>query len=290
MSLTSDAMSAAPQPQSTWLPGAGIRVHGLDWGDRAAPGLVLLLHGVAGNAHIWDAVAARLRMHLGGTTHVIALDGRDGGLTDHPPMGYEPEDFGADLAMVHDALGARPLTLVGHSRGGWLAAWFAERHPDRVQRLVLVDPARLTFETDQAADAFFQRVREALGPWESVDAALEWGRAHDREGDWNEHRRRGFLANYRQYPDGSLVAHLPTHAVAQLRRPAGEDPVGPLLAQVKCPTLLLVGARQSAERVSDKLRYAEAIPDCRVVKLPASHFIHTDLPDETAAEVARFMS
>jgi pimeloyl-ACP methyl ester carboxylesterase len=276
------------EPQSIWLPGSGIRVHGLDWGDQAAPALVLLLHGVAGNARIWDAVATRLRIHLGHAHQVVALDGRDGGLTEHPPSGYGPEDFGADLKSVHDALGGRPLTLVGHSRGAWLAAWFAERHPERIRRLVLVDPARLTFQTEQASEAFFDRVREALGPWQNEEAALAWGRAHDPEGDWNEPRRRGFLANYHRLPDGSLVGHLPIDAVTHLRRPAMEDPVGPLLHQVACPTLLLVGTRQAQQRIADKLTYAEGIPDCRVVSLPASHFIHTDLPDQAAEEIARF--
>jgi pimeloyl-ACP methyl ester carboxylesterase len=289
-SAESGSESGAVVPRSVWLPGAGIRVHALDWGHVTAPRLILLLHGVAGNAHIWDAVAKRLRVRLGDAARVVALDGRDGGLTDHPESGYSPTDFGGDLLAVHDALGARPLTLVGHSRGGWLAAWFAERHPERVERLVLVDPARLRFDSDEASERFFRRVLAGLGPFPSEDAALEWARAEDPEGDWNDYRRRGFLANFRRLDDGSLVGHLPAHAVAQLRRGAGEDPVGPFLDRISCPTLLMLGTRQNAERVGDKMAYADAIRDCHVLRLPASHFIHTDLPDETAAAIARGMA
>ena len=277
-------------PRSILLPGHGIRVHGLDWGPEQAPRLVLLLHGVAGNAHIWDAVAARLRRLLGDTARIVALDGRDGGLTDHPATGYELEDFGSDLASVHDALGAKPLTLVGHSRGGWLAAWFTEHYRDRVERLVLVDPARLSFESEEASGRFFDRIRNGLGPFGSEEEALAWGRQWDPDGDWNDHRKRGFLANYRRQEDGSLVGHLPRHAIDQLRRAAGEDPVGPRLNEIECPTLLLVGARQSADRQVEKLRYADGIPDCLIVRLPGSHFLHTDLPDQTAKEIANFIS
>ncbi|MEX2548016.1 MAG: alpha/beta hydrolase [Chloroflexota bacterium] len=285
-----EEFTPAEMPTSIGLPGAGIRMHALDWGPETAPRLILLLHGVAGNAHIWDAVAKRLSARLGDAARVVALDGRDGGLTDHPAAGYSPTDFGADLLAVHDALGRRPLTLVGHSRGGWLAAWFAERHPDRMGRLVLVDPARLHFVSDELSDRFFRRVLEGLGPFPSDDAALEWARGEDPGGDWNEHRRRGFLANFRKLDDGSLVGHLPAHAVAQLRRGAGEDPVGPFLDRVRCPTLLMVGTRQQPDRIEDKLAYADGIRDCQVMRLPASHFIHTDLPDETAEAIAAILA
>jgi pimeloyl-ACP methyl ester carboxylesterase len=276
-------------PLSSWLPGAGIRVHALDWGPEGAPRLVLLLHGVAGNARIWDAAAARLRERLAGAARVVALDGRDGGLTDHPTTGYEPEDFGRDIANAHDALGGKPLTLVGHSRGGWLAAWFAERDPERVERLVLVDPARLSFGSEEASRRFFERTREGLGPFPSEQAALEWGRQWDPDGDWNEYRVAGFLANYRRQEDGSFVGHLPSRAVDLLRRPAGEDPVGPRLGDITCPTLLLVGTRQPADRQQEKLRYADGIADCRIVRLPGSHFLHTDLPDQAAKAIADFV-
>jgi pimeloyl-ACP methyl ester carboxylesterase len=85
------------------------------------------------------------------------------------------------------------------------------------------------------------------------------------------------------------VGHLPPHAIDQLRRPAGDDPVGPRLKSIQCPTLLLVGTRQSADRQQEKHRYADGIPDCRVVELPGSHFLHTDLPDQTAREIADFV-
>jgi pimeloyl-ACP methyl ester carboxylesterase len=272
------------------LPGDGIRMHALDWGFRDAPRLALLLHGVAGNAHIWDAAARRLRERLGDAAHVVALDSRDGGLTDHPATGYEPEDFGNDLASAHDALGRKPLTLVGHSRGGWIAAWFAERYKDRVERLILVDPARLSFQRQEASDGFFDRIRLGLGRFATEQAAIDWGRQWDPDGDWNKHRIAGFLANYRRQEDGSLVGHVPPATVEQLRRRSGEDPVGPRLREISCPTLLLVGTRQSADRQRDKLLYAESIPNCRVVKLAAGHFLHTDLPDEVAREIANFVT
>ena len=48
--------------------------------------------------------------------------------------------FVADLDRVRESLGLARVTLLGHSWGGGLAALYAIAHPDRVERLLLVDP------------------------------------------------------------------------------------------------------------------------------------------------------
>lgn len=285
-------MTASPSPQSLWLPGDGIRVHALEWGDSTERGtpLVLMLHGVAGNAWIWEPVASRLRASIGGGHRIVAWDGRDGGLTDHPEIGYEVERFGADLVAVHDGLGGGPLTLVGHSRGAWLAAWFAERHPKRVERIVLVDPARLTFGSKVDAERFYAWVRDGLGPFPSREAALDWARQRDPETDWNAARMRAFLAGLVERQDGSLIGRLPPSAVDQLRAARDrDDVVGPLLASIACPVLLMIATRQSEARRRDKLAYADQLAHARVEPVDGSHFLHTDAPTRVADLIASFI-
>lgn len=287
---------ASPQPSPTaprslWLPGDGVRVHALDWGPvTGAAGLVLMLHGVAGNAWVWEPVASRLRDAIGDRCRIVAVDGRDGGLTDHPTTGYEVERFGADLVAVHDALGGGPLTLVGHSRGGWLAAWFAERHPDRMEHLVLVDPARLIFGSEADAERFYTWVLEGLGPFASRRAAVGWARKHDPDADWNAARTHAFMAGLSERKDGSLVGLLPPSAVDQLRAARQrEDVVGPQLASIACPVMLMVASRQPDARRRDKLAYAERLLDVRVTQVDGTHFLHTDAPDRVADLIASFV-
>jgi pimeloyl-ACP methyl ester carboxylesterase len=278
------------EPVDRWFNGDGIRVHGLDWGGPADGRLVLFLHGVGGNAWIWDPVATRLRAAVPGH-RLIALDGRDGGDTDHPPIGYERERFVADVAAVHDALGGQPMTLVGHSRGGWLAASVAAVHPARVERLVLVDPARLVFAAAADADSFYASVRAGLGPFDSEAAAVAWARASEPDAAWTEARIRSLLFGLRRLPDGRLAGKLPLEALPQLQAARAVGAAGvEELARISAPTLLIVADRQSPARRADKLAYAERIANVRVVHLDGTHHVHTDRPAEVSATIAGFVS
>jgi len=272
-----------------WLPGDGIQVHALDWGGPEDGPLVLFLHGIGGNAWIWDDVAPRLRVALQ-DHHLVAIDQRDGGETDHPPTGYGLERFVADLVAVHDALGGRPMTLVGHSRGGWLAAAFADAHPDRLECLVLVDPARLVFASASDAATFYGWVQDGLGPFDDEASAVAAARANDPEAAWTPVRIRSFLAGLMGGPDGRLVGRLPIAVLPELQAArASGVAVTEGLARLALPVLLLIATRQSAARIADKLAYAERIPGARVVRLPGTHFLHTDCPVEVAAEIASFV-
>jgi pimeloyl-ACP methyl ester carboxylesterase len=276
-------------PSERWFDGRGIRVHGLDWGGEDSGALILFLHGIGGNAWIWDDVAPRLATALP-SHRLVAIDGRDGGDTDHPADGYERADFIADIVAVHDRLGGRPMVVVGHSRGGWLAAAFAGQHPDRVAGLVLVDPARLAFASPGDSAAFYDRVRGALGPFESEAAALASAAREDPEGIWTEVRTRSFLFGYRRTADGRLIGKLPASAVDRLRAARTDAAaVATALASVTAPTLLLVAERQSPARVADKLAYAERLPDVRTVRIDGSHFLHTDAPEAVAAAIVDFL-
>jgi pimeloyl-ACP methyl ester carboxylesterase len=287
MSLTSDA---APPPGAIdrWLPRAGLRIHALDWGGPEAAPPIVMLHGVAGNAWIWDAVAPLLRNRLAGH-HVVAIDQRDGGDSEHPQSAYARDDFAADVEAVQDALGGKPMVLVGHSRGAWLASWYAATRPARISHLVLVDPARLMFDSTDAAASFYDWVRGGLGPFDSEADALAWARAHDAQAQWTDVRTRSFLFGFRR-EHGQLVGKLPLAVVDELQRAReGGEIVTHQLASIVAPTLLLVAERQSESRRNDKLAYAQRIPNVETIMLDGSHFLHTDVPESVAAQIVRFV-
>ncbi|MEU7560381.1 alpha/beta fold hydrolase [Streptomyces eurythermus] len=103
---------------------------------------LVLLHGGAATAAVWFANAAELSR----TRRVYAVDriGEPGGSVrgDRPPKTVaELLDW---LGGVLDGLGLadRAVDLCGHSYGGWIALGYALAAPERVRRLVLLDPTQ----------------------------------------------------------------------------------------------------------------------------------------------------
>ena len=283
-------MPTVPTARDVYFSRDGVRLHGLNWGGRQDGVSVIMLHGVGGNAWTWDALASRLRSSLGDGYHLVGLDQRGSGDSDKPASGYAPEEFARDVLAVQDALGGQPMVLVGHSRGGWLAAFIAGHWPERVRRLVLVDPARLSFESRQDADDFYGPVKALLGPFPSREAALAAARARDPNAQWTAARERTFLFGLQEQPDGSLTGKTPPWVIDQLRSVReAEDRVGPQLARAQMPTLLLVASTSPPRRLNQKLAYKERLPHAQLHLLDGTHNLQNDLPDQVAALITEFL-
>jgi pimeloyl-ACP methyl ester carboxylesterase len=256
----------------------GVRLHLLDWGGPPGAPLCVMLHGVGGNAWSFGALASVLDVSF----RLIGVDQRGGGDSDKPAVGYSAEDFALDVLAIHAELGSGlPMVLVGHSRGGWQAAYIAARWPALVSHLVLIDPARLIFDSDSDVSAFYGPVRDALGPFASRAAALSFAQARDPQAVWNADRERTFLFGYAQQNDGSLVGKMPPAVLDELRAARSLD-IRSMLANITVPTLLLVATSSNARRQAQKLAYAEHIPHARVEYIAGSHHIHIEQPTRVA--------
>ncbi len=123
------------QLESVFLTVNGLRLHHLDWGNKDAPPFVFV-HGLGGNAHAFDGVARRFSDRY----HVISIDVRGRGDSDWSKDGaYQMSDYANDLAGIVDALGYKKFTLSGTSMGGRIAMHYAAMHPDRIERMIIVD-------------------------------------------------------------------------------------------------------------------------------------------------------
>lgn len=96
---------------------------------------VLALHGVTGHGERWRILADALPGH-----RLIGVDLRGHGRSPWtPPWGFEQHV--ADLVAVLDAEGLDRVPVIGHSFGGAIAVHLTRIAPERVERLVLLDPA-----------------------------------------------------------------------------------------------------------------------------------------------------
>jgi pyruvate dehydrogenase E2 component (dihydrolipoamide acetyltransferase) len=121
----------------------GVATHYLIAGPAGAP-KVVFVHGLGGSYETWSlnlpAFAEGFR--------ICALDLAGAGSSDKPAMDYSIPAMAEFLGRFLDSLGGdwQRVSIVGHSLGGAIALAFASRHPERVERLVLVDSAGLGTE------------------------------------------------------------------------------------------------------------------------------------------------
>ena len=114
----------------------GVRLAYRTWGLPARTPPVVLLHALGEGSTDW----ARVAEALAPAWPVYAPDLRGHGASDWPGA-YTIEQLTTDLEAFLDALGLDRVTLVGHSMGGPPAYLYSARHPERIARLVLEEPA-----------------------------------------------------------------------------------------------------------------------------------------------------
>jgi pimeloyl-ACP methyl ester carboxylesterase len=100
---------------------------------------VVLLSGATVPFYIWDSTSAAL---VANGYRVLRYNYYGRGYSDRPALRYDLATYDRQLTQLLDTLGIRgPVDVAGLSMGGAIAASFADRHPDRVRTLTLVDPA-----------------------------------------------------------------------------------------------------------------------------------------------------
>jgi pimeloyl-ACP methyl ester carboxylesterase len=132
----SDSMQApVPAALSRWVDLGG-PVHYLDYGGPADGPVIVCVHGLAGSAVNWSALAPL----LSGRYRVLALDLPGHGLTRTAGRGMSMPALRALLHRFIETVPGRPVLLMGNSMGGLLSLLEASAAPDAVTALVLVDP------------------------------------------------------------------------------------------------------------------------------------------------------
>jgi pimeloyl-ACP methyl ester carboxylesterase len=113
--------------------------------ERGQGESVLLVHGFNLDSATWVKNVDPLAEHF----HVFAPDLWGEGFSTRQPLDYGYPLYKEQILIFMDALGIESASLVGHSMGGGISTVFTLEHPERVEKLVLVDstgiPASLPF-------------------------------------------------------------------------------------------------------------------------------------------------
>lgn len=201
--------------------------------------------------------------------------------------------FVADLERVRESLGIARLTLLGHSWGAGLAALYAVAHPDRVDRLLLVDPmppraepyltefsqtlqSRFT-ETDRAAMAEASARRQKAADNEAPDACRAYYAVFIKaylHSPTAAARMRGDLCDA---PAAALrnFSKINTSVMGSL----GAFDLRPQLAAINVPALVIHGASDPIPMASAR-EWAASLANGRLLVIEQSgHFPFVERPE-----------
>src|SRR5215208_6459845 len=117
---------------SRYIDTGELRMHAVIGG--AGPPL-LLVHGWPQNWYAWRLLMPALARDF----TVIAVDQRGMGLSDKPQDGYDSRTLSNDMVALMDALGHKRFAVVGTDTGFAIGYALAADHPDRVDRVVLME-------------------------------------------------------------------------------------------------------------------------------------------------------
>ncbi|HSM79028.1 MAG TPA: alpha/beta fold hydrolase, partial [Bryobacteraceae bacterium] len=107
---------------------------------------VVMLHGFLGNLAVWHlSMVPQLRREFRVTTY----DLRGHGYSEVTPTGYSAGEMAQDLLCLLDQLGIQKAVLVGHSFGADIALYFALKHPERVSKLIAMEPGLAALVSDR---------------------------------------------------------------------------------------------------------------------------------------------
>jgi pimeloyl-ACP methyl ester carboxylesterase len=266
-------------------PGVDLQVlcRGVD--QPGAP--ILLVHGLASNAHLWDGVATR----LAAAGHpVAAVDQRGHGQSAKPDAGYDFATLTDDLLTVVAALawdgGDRRPWLAGQSWGANVILEVAARHPDAAAGLVLVDGGTMELR-DRFADWATCEAALTPPPLAGTSAASFERLIRSHHPDWPETGIAGTLANVEVQPDGTIrprlsrpnhmtiLRHMWDHHVYE-RYPLVKVPVGLVPAEDAANQRWMASKRDGVAR-------AGAALELSVTRwVSGDHDLHAQHPDLVA--------
>lgn len=271
-------------------------------GDPAAPAIVLL-HGFPESHRTWRHQIPELAK----THFVIAPDQRGFARSSKPDgaENYTPDKTVGDLLALADHFGKDRFVLVGHDWGGAIAWMAALQHPDRVERLVIVNaPHPFVFQKslfdDMAQRAASQYIRLFRNP--GLEAQLEaMGLGTFFDTTFARHADPALLAPERDaYLDewgqpGAMTAMLNWYRASAIVVPGmDETPDRPAFLDgpfppLRMPVLVIWGMGDTALLPVQLDGLEPFVPDLKVVKIDAGHFVPWEKPEAVTAAIREWI-
>jgi pimeloyl-ACP methyl ester carboxylesterase len=262
---------AAEVGKPGFVDSGGVKIHYVTAGEGP---LLVMLHGFPDYHYTWRDQIPALSKHF----QVVALDLRGYNLSDKPEGvdEYKMDKLVGDVAAVLAHFKQDKMVLVGHDWGGAIAWTFAMAHPEKVDRLVILNlPHPNGLMRELAANPDQQKNSEYARNFQKPEAAklikpemlALWVKEPDARKKYVEALGRS-----------SMEAML-NYYKANYPRPPYK--AGAKLPPVKCSVLMIHGLDDKAllpAALNDTWKWVEK--DLTIITVPAAgHFVHRDKPE-----------
>jgi len=248
---------------------------------------VLMIHGLgATKISFLPTVAA-----LADQFEVIAVDLPGFGDSDKPLCArYDPPFFCGAVVELMDALGIERASIVGNSLGGRVAIELGLRHPDRVDRLVLLSPS-LAWRQKRGWIPLVRLLRPELGllqlvPNDAVGAAMRLMIPGARSG-WAQAGVDEFLRMHSTR--GGRLAFYSAVRNIYLEEPDGTNGFWTRLAGLDAPSLFIWGKNDRLVPVAFAQHVRHALPSAENIVIECGHVPQIEQPKTVEQEISRFL-
>ena len=260
------------------LAGAPIFYRSAEAATQSTP---LFLHGSPTSSDDWLELLER----TGGLAPDLVGFGRSAKAAN---LDYSLGGLANFVELFLDAVGVATVTLVAHDWGAGAGLVFAQRHPDRVRRLVLTDALPLLDGFDWRG---LPRLLRVPGVGEltmgAITRTMLWRGLRRACAKPDAFSKARLTAVWDQFDQGTQRAVLRLHRSAG---PAQLAAAGAGLQRLRMPALIVWGERDPWFAASFGDRYAERLPQAEVLRVAdAGHWPWLERP-VVAERIAEFVS
>lgn len=291
-----DVARLRPSEEITRIGGAELHYWayppGADVDDAHRHETVLMVHGLRGTHHGLELIAAGIPR---GRVIIPDLPGF-GDSEPMPGRAHDTAGYADALIELIDRLdGDRPIVLVGHSFGSIVAARIAARVPDRIRRLVLINPIATPalhgprVVMSKLTAAYYALGRALPGGLGRSLLSSRWivratSRAMTRTKDerLREFIHDSHLRHFNRF-------HSP-RVLSETFQASVSSTVADFADAIPMPVLLVAGEHDEIAPVVGQRELADRLTDARLEVLPdVGHLVHYESPLSAAAAVERFL-
>ncbi len=243
---------------------------------------VIFIHGFPFSHKMWTFTNGQTEL-LAGMNRVIAYDVRGHGESEVGSGHYSIEFFVDDLIGLMDHLAIHKAILCGLSMGGYIALRAVERHPDRIMGLVLCD-------TKSESDGNEAKIKRA--------AAIRNIQINGIKAYAADYVKNVFAPESLEKKQDAvkLIQSIiertaPAALFGTLLALASRTDTTACLPSIQCPTLILVGEKDTVTPPSAAQSLKENIRDSELQIIPhAAHMSNLENPEVFNKHLVEFVS